>query len=78
MKDWKEIAEEMRNTINDYDVEPFIEEMIKLALDRQKEEIIKRVESKMINKQVMSLDEFGYNTALDEVIKEIKGDDRET
>jgi hypothetical protein len=42
------------------------------ALKAQRQKFIELVESKMINKQVISLDEFGYNEALEDLLKKLK------
>jgi hypothetical protein len=44
------------------------------TLKAQRQSFIELVEGKMINKQVISLDEAGYNMALDDLLKEIKGE----
>lgn len=49
-----------------------IKKMIKKDREEAKAEIIKMVEDKMINKQVLTMDEAGYNMALDDIIKELK------
>jgi len=49
-------------------------EFIEQELEAQRLAFIKMVENKMINKQVISLDEAGYNMALEDLLKEIKGE----
>ena len=45
---------------------------IQRLLKKEREKIVKMIESKMINKQIITMDESGYNMALDDIIKEIK------
>jgi hypothetical protein len=91
-KDWKERfkkefvkygTDEMETDYYFIDTEPqYIEQFIQSELDRQKEEIIKRVESKKKDIRDLSIcsQQFqfgeitGYNNALDQLIKELKGE----
>jgi len=77
MKDWKKEFAKLRESLKAGIFTPkervkFYEDFIEEALKAQRLAFIKMIEKKMINKQVISMDEAIYNMALDEAIKELK------